>query len=448
MIRLAWKNLIHRPLAMLLSLILFALGVGLVSLLFQLERQLQDNFEANLAGVDLVIGAKGSPLQMILSSMYHIDAPTGNIAIDDIRPFLNPRHPLIESSLPLSLGDSYRGFRIVGTSTDIFDWYPLEVDRGIKWERNFEVTAGASVAMELGLNIGDRFKSSHGFMDDEDLAHDDADDFVVVGIMKSSGTIVDQLLLTTPQSFWLVHDHDHEEDESSSDESAADVAAADEHDGHDHEEGDHSHSDAHHDKEGAHSAGTIPLPLIQEDGEKEITNLLLQFKGHSFQALNMQRSINQNTDMQAATPAIEINRLFSMMDSGEKALRILAFVIIFVSGLSIFISLFSSLKNRKYELSLMRVMGAQKQKLFLLLIIEGLILAILGCLLGLALAHIGMEVIGNMLSQDYRYNFSGRTFLRKELWLVVGAIAIGLVASILPAWQASRTDISETLLRK
>ena len=449
MIRLAWKNLIHRPLTMLLSLLLFALGVGLVSLLFQLERQLQDNFEANLAGVDLVIGAKGSPLQMILSSMYHIDAPTGNIPIKEIRPFLNPRHPLIESSLPLSLGDSYHGFRIVGTSADIFEWYPLEVDRGNKWQRNFEVTAGAAVAQELGLNVGDRFKSSHGFMDDQDLEHDDADDFVIVGIMKPSGTIVDQLLLTTPQSFWLVHDHDHvEATASNSDDEVNNEHDSVSHDDHDHEDGDHSHSHAHHDAEGAHSGGTVPKSLKEEEGEKEITNLLLRFRGHNFQALNMQRSINENTDMQAATPAIEINRLFSMMDSGEKALRILAYVIIFVSGLSIFISLFSSLKNRKYELSLMRVMGAQKQKLFLLLIIEGLILAILGCLLGLILAHVGMEVIGNLLSQDYRYNFSGRTFLKRELWLVVGAIAIGLIASILPALQASRTDISETLLKK
>ncbi len=183
-LRLAWKNLIHRPLEMSLSLILFALGVGLISLLLQLQRQIQTNFESNLAKVDLVIGAKGSPLQMILSSMYHIDAPTGNIAIKDIRPFLNPRHPLIESALPLSLGDSYRGYRIVGTSQDIVQWYNLDIREGDLWRQNFEITAGASVAQALQLKLGDRFKSSHGFMDDNDMEHDEAQDFVIKGILK------------------------------------------------------------------------------------------------------------------------------------------------------------------------------------------------------------------------------------------------------------------------
>lgn len=447
-LRLAWKNLSYRPLAMLLTLILFALGVGLISLLFQLQKQLQDNFESNLAGVDLVIGAKGSPLQMILSSMYHIDAPTGNIAIQDIKPFLNPKHPLIASSLPLSLGDSYRGFRIVGTTSDIMGWYALEIGRGNIWERNFEVVAGAAVAQQLGLNVGSRFKSSHGFMDDEDLSHDDADDFVVVGILKSSGTIVDQLLLTTPQSFWLVHDHDHS---NAADEDSAPrdpVTSEDDHGDHHHSDGDHHHSDPHHDLGDVHSGGTVPRLLIEEDGEKTITNLLLRFKGHNFQALNMQRSINENTDLQAATPAIEINRLFSLMDSGERVLRILAMVIIFVSGLSIFISLYSSLKNRKYELALMRVMGAPKRKLFLLILVEGLMLASIGCLLGLILAHVGMEAIGRTLSADYRYNFTGMNFLSKELAIIIGALIIGLIASTLPAWQASKTDISETLLKK
>ena len=99
LVRLSWKNLTNKPWAMLLSVVLFALGVGLISLLFLLEKQLQDNFEKNLAGIDLVIGAKGSPLQLILSSMYHIDAPTGNVALKDAKPFLNPNHPLIGQAL-------------------------------------------------------------------------------------------------------------------------------------------------------------------------------------------------------------------------------------------------------------------------------------------------------------------------------------------------------------
>ena len=234
LMHLAWKNLWVKPLNTILSLVLFALGVGLISLLFLLDNQIQKNFEKNLAEVDLVIGAKGSPLQMILSSMYHIDAPTGNIPIKGIRAFLNPRHPLIEEALPLALGDSYRGYRIVGTTTDIFSWYQAELESGESFAYNFDVVIGQSVAKNLGLTIGSRFKSSHGLADDEGLEHDHNQDFVVKGILAPSGTILDALILTTPQTYWFIHDHEGEE-ETESDESEED---------HQHEDGeDHDHDE-------------------------------------------------------------------------------------------------------------------------------------------------------------------------------------------------------------
>ena len=149
--------------------------------------------------------------------------------------------------------------------------------------------------------------------------------------------------------------------------------------------------------------------------------------------------------MQAATPAIEINRLFSLMNTGEQALRILAIVITFVSGLSIFISLFSSLKDRKYELALMRTMGAGPSKLFFLIILEGLLLAIMGYVIGIILSHGGMNFVAGAMKDAYRYSFSAWEFLRQEWYLLFGALAIGFLAAILPAWQASRTDIAETL---
>ena len=146
LLQLSWKNLTFKPLSMLLSVVLFALGVGLISLLFLLNNQLEKNFEKNLAGVDLVVGAKGSPLQLILSSMYHIDAPTGNITLKEARPFLNPKHPLIKQAIPLSMGDSYRAYRIVGTTPEILEFYEAEVAEGKIWKSNFEVTIGASFA--------------------------------------------------------------------------------------------------------------------------------------------------------------------------------------------------------------------------------------------------------------------------------------------------------------
>ncbi|MEM6317516.1 MAG: FtsX-like permease family protein [Bacteroidota bacterium] len=431
-LKLSWKNLIDKPLSMTLSLVLFALGVGLISLLLLLNKQLQEQFDKNLAGINLVVGAKGSPLQLILSSMYHIDSPTGNIPIKSAKALMNPKHPLIEKAIPLSMGDSHKGYRIVGTTHDLPDLYGGKLGSGNLWNEDMEVTIGATVADKLSLGLGDEFYSSHGFVIDDNLEHRDAAPLKVTGIFEPTGSVLDQLILTNTQSIWKVHDsHDHEEGENHD---------HSDHEGHD--DGDHVGHD--HDKETTDSylSGTTRL-IAAED--QSVTSLLIKFKNNNYRTLNMQRNINENTDMQAATPAFEINRLYSMLGTGTDALQMLAYVIVFVSGLSIFISLFSSLRERKYELALMRVMGASPAKLFVLIILEGLILAVLGYLIGIALSHISMEILANYMSDAYRYSFSGLLFLKQELYLLFGALGIGLIAAIIPAFQAKNTDISRTL---
>jgi putative ABC transport system permease protein len=435
-LKLSWKNLIGKPLNMALSLILFALGVGLVSILFLLNDQVQEKFDKNLAGIDMVIGAKGSPLQMILCSMYHIDVPTGNIKIKEAAPFMREGHPLIETAIPLSIGDSYQGYRIVGTTEELVDLYEGELAEGDLWKKDFEVTIGASVANDRNLKIGDTFKSSHGFVHDDGLEHDDAQSFKVVGVFKPSGAVLDQLILSTTASIWKVHDahageeHDHEED-------------------HQHAEDDHDHADHEgHDHEGHdHEEPALeetPVALI-EQGDQEITSLLVKFKNRNFQTLNMPRNINENTDLMAAVPAIEINQVYSQLGVGMDALQALAYIIVIVSGLSIFISLFSSLKNRQYELALIRVMGASPAALFVLIVLEGLLLAIIGYILGIALSHIGMSVLAGFMQESYRYSFSGSVFMIQEIYILIGALAVGFLAAVIPAIIASRTDISTTL---
>jgi len=411
LLQLSWKNLTNKPLALALNLILFALGTGLISLLLLLSSQLQEKFDKNLAGIDLVIGAKGSPLQLILCSMYHVDSPTGNISIKEAKPFMRPNHPLIKLAIPLSMGDNYKNYRIVGATHDILTLYNAEIQEGKKWEKTWETTIGAAVAADLNLKIGDRFQSSHGFATEEgmDMAHEG--DFIVVGILKPSGSVADQLILTNTQTIWAVHEH------------AAEASS------------DSTMHEAHADES---------KPLIDFE-DRDITSLLIQFKSRNFQTLNMGRTINENTDMQAASPAFEINRLYANMGVGVDALQALAFAIIFVSGLSIFISLFSSLKERRYELALMRVMGASRSRLFFLIILEGLLLAVLGCIIGLLLSHGGMAILSVFMKDAYRYAFSGWVFLKEEWILLAGALGIGVLAAVIPAIMAGKTDISKTL---
>jgi putative ABC transport system permease protein len=440
LLTLSWKNILHRPLNTLLSLILFGLGVGLVSFLLNVNHQVEANFNKNLAGIDLVVGAKGSPLQLILSSMYHVDNPTGNISLEKAKAFLNPAHPLISNAVPLSLGDNYRGYRIVGTSWDILNLYGGVLEEGRLWAGNMEVTIGAAVADALHLHVGDVFKSAHGLVEGiEEHDHD----FVVVGILEPIGAVLDQLILTTTESIWISHESHGESAEQTGGDSASHSH------NHDHAAEGHSHevvAPIQYDSLTIRQFGEQQRSFLMGNTEEEITSILIKFRSRTnIQALNMGRNINENTDLMAASPPNEIARLQTNLGLGANALKWLAWVIVIVSGLSIFISLYSSLKDRQYELALLRVMGGSRSTLFTVIILEGLLLAMLGCLLGIALSHIGLGILSGMVESTYRYSFSGLIFLKSEFWLLLGALAVGFMASLLPALQARKTDISETL---
>lgn len=432
-LRLAFRNLFYKPWNTALSLILAALGAGLISLLLLVSWQLEQQFERNLASVNLVIGAKGSPLQLILSSMYHVDAPTGNIKIEGIKPFLNPAHPYVERAVPLSLGDSYRGHRVVGTTPAIIDLYSAKLAQGEAWDEVMEVVVGAQAAEDLGLQLGDQFQSSHGLMEDSLLIHEEAPNFKVAGILARAGNVIDQLILTSNQSVWAVHDeHDHgaEGDHDHED-----------HSGHDHPPGEHPEEE---EAIAAPNFNDLAVPLTSFP-DKSITSVLLQFKGNSVFSLNLQRSVNENTSMQAATPSIEINRLYETMGPGETILKRLALAIVLVSIFSIFISLYTSLDERRKELALMRSLGGSRTTLLGLLLSEGLILAVGGALLGLLLSHLGLYFIAQLVSAKYRYDFAAFFLLPAELWLLAAAFVVGLVAALIPALRAANTDVHKTL---
>ena len=404
---LTWKNLVHRPLNLLLNVLLFALGVGLISLLIQVNNQLKEQFDRNQADIDMVIGAKGSPLQMILCNMYHIDNPTGNIQISEAKPFLNPKHPYLESSIPLSLGDSYKTFRIVGTTPEFLSLYNASVGTGDMWKEAFDVVVGQAVANASKLQIGSTFDSSHGFNDDDGMEHEHNTKFKVVGILGPTGSVVDQLILTSPNTIWEVHEHDHS---------------------------------------GAQIENILSNDSLMNYGDKEITAILVKFKNRrSIPSLNMPRAINNNTDMLAASPVYEINRLYSMIGIGVETLRWLALILVIVSALSIFISLFNSLKERKYELAVLRVLSSGRGRLFGLILLEGIVIAIIGTFLGLLLSHVGMFFIANGMEGSYKYSFDAFRFFTEESYLVAGALGIGTIAAILPAIKAFRTDIHNTL---
>jgi putative ABC transport system permease protein len=227
---------------------------------------------------------------------------------------------------------------------------------------------------------------------------------------------------------------------------------SDHHHEHDHEHEGHEHPDDHegHDQDarggsGAETESFSPASLsylLSQPDEAAITSMLLQFKGRNFQALNLGRNINENTDLQAASPAIEINRLFSLLDSATAAIQALALAIVLVSAISIFLALYNKLRTRKFELAYMRVKGASRTQVLLLIILEGLLISILGIVLGFILSYSGLYLLSSSLESNYNYSLSQLQFTSDELWIVLAGLGVGLVAALIPAIQASRTDIS------
>ncbi|MBC8884172.1 ABC transporter permease [Flavobacterium piscinae] len=206
--KLAWKNLWFKPLNTVLSLVLLTASVAIISLLILLQEQFEKQFSSNIDGVDLVLGAQGSPLQLILSSVYQVDAPTGNIDYKEAEVWM--KHPFVDTAIPLAFGDNYRGFKIVGTTPDYIKKYTATISEGKVFEKNFEVVIGSEIAKKLNIKLGDKFFGTHGDAEEGHVHEEYA--YVVVGIASPTGKVIDNLILCTVESVWEMHSgHDHGE---------------------------------------------------------------------------------------------------------------------------------------------------------------------------------------------------------------------------------------------
>ena len=397
--KLSLKNIFSRPMSSVLSIMLLSLGVSMISLLILINTVLKEQMDNNLKGIDMVVGAKGSPLQLILSSVYHVDSPTGNIPLKEAKAIENNK--MVGYSVPLLYGDNYNGYRIVGTNSKFFELYELNIKSGNFFSKDFEVVVGSKIAERLNLNLEDEFISSHGLRETGE-AHANSP-FIIKGILEFSNSVADQLILTSPESVWEIHaEHDHDDE-------------------HDHED-EHDH----------------------DDDEKEITAMLIKFKS-PMNIIQFPRYINEQTNLQSAVPSYEISRLFKLFGFGIETFSLLAYLIILVSGMSIFITLFNSMKERKYDLALIRTLGGTRFQLSLMLIYESLLLTIIGFFIGIGLSRLSIIFISKIMDANFNYSLNNTGVLNDEWWLLTVSIIIGLVACLIPSIQVYRMDISKTL---
>jgi putative ABC transport system permease protein len=401
--KLVWNYLFARPLAAILNIVLLSLGIAMITILILLRNQLEEKISENARGIDLVVGAKGSPMQLILCNIFHVDFPTGNIKLIDAEKIC--RNRLVKNAVPLALGDSYKNFRIIGTSRAFADMYNAELASGSWFSQPMETVVGASVA--AALKVGDQFESNHG-LSAEGHAHDE-NAFIVTGVMKPTNTVVDNLILTKVESVWLVHD---------------------------------THASLSNDSTGSRSK-LVPS-VSSADSTIEITSVLIEYRS-PMGAIQLPRLVNAESALQAASPAFETARLFLILGIGFDIINGFAYLLIIISALSIFIALYNALKERKYDLAIMRTMGSSKTKLFLTIIFEGVMLTLLGCVAGLIVGHSVLLILGGAIEEFHKAGVSGLIFYTEEWMILVASLLLGIICSAIPAIQVYRTDISKVL---
>jgi len=397
LLQLAWSYLRARPLGTLLNVLLLALGVGTIGFVRIVDEQIGDSLNRDAKGIDLVVGAKGSPMQLILSGIYHLDAPTGNIPLKSVQELA--KNPLIKHVIPMSLGDSFRSFRIVGTTPDYIALYGGSLDSGRMWNDRMEAVLGSTTAARTGLAVGGQLAGSHGLAEGGSVHGDSV--YTVVGVLKPTGTVLDRLVLVNTESVWFVHE--------------------------------------------GHVTDAEERKVIED--EREVTVLLVQYAS-PLAAVSLPRKINSGTNMQAASPAYESARLFRMIGVGADVIRAFGGVVLATAALSLFIALYHALNERAYDIAVLRTLGAHPASIAIMVMLAALILAILGSALGLLLAHSLVGALVWWMAQQDSLRISAWTFSPGELWLLVPAFLAAALAALLPSWRAARANISATLARR
>lgn len=391
-VKLSYKNIATKPLQTFLTVLILSLSIGLLLGVKQLNKVFESQLQQSLNGVDMVVGAKGSPLQLVLSAVLHIDNPTGNISFTEAKKIAKGRY--IEEAIPISIGDNYKGYKLVGTTLGFIDLHKTSLENGKVFEKPFEVILGNAVAKNLNLKVGDTFNSAHGMIENALESHDE-NPLKVVGILKPTQNVIDRLIVTNLESIWHMHEH----------ENSSEV---------------HNHED------------------------DEITALLVKFS-NKMGLLRLPRMINKDTQFQAALPKYELDKLFQFTAIATKSITWIAFAILFVSGISMFVSLYRMVKERAKELALVRTYGASRNTLIKLVFSQGFIIGMFSYIIGVLLAFFGIQAVFTSVKNTYKQQIYLLEFPQDILELLLFIFGIIIIATLMAIRPIFKMDISKIL---
>lgn len=507
--KIAWRNIQQRALSSSLTALSMALGVALVVAVLVIYGVVSSNFERAAEGYNLIVGAKGGKLQLVLNTVYHLSQPIENIPWNFYNEFRTVDGkkgqyvPLIDAAIPYCLGDNYKGYRVVGTTSELFTklGYGMDQDdqpipyqvadgRLFKDDKYFEGVIGSVVARTTGLKVGDSFQPTHGVTTDEEQGHKH-DPIKVVGILAPTGTPNDRALFMNIEGFFLLEGHakehakpkrkkavtkpaDHQHDDDAArehnDQDEKDHADKHDHAADDHEEADagHAHDDGHdeagheghdhaaHEHGHDHDHDHKPLPADQ----REVTAILIRTSpDQPIGPIALQRAINKGNVAQAVTPVREIQNLFAeIVGPIRLILLVLACLVVVVAGIGVMVSIYNSMNDRQRDIAIMRSLGAGRNTVMLVILCESLLLAVGGGLGGVLLGHGVIALLNPIITAKtgvsvgiaelatFRAHFFGRDWLVAwEGILVPALVALSALVGFLPAMSAYRTDVAKAL---
>lgn len=422
---LAWHYLWARALGTVLNVLLLSLGLASITFLVLVGAQVAKAFERDLAGIDAVVGAKGSPMQLILAGVLHLDVPPGNVPLSAVNDLAN--NPLVKQVIPLSLGDNFAGYRIVGTTHGYLDHYGAVLAQGRRWDAPMQAVVGASAARTLGLALGQTFVGSHGLGGSGGgLAHGDKR-YTVVGLLQPSGSVLDRLILTDMASVWAVHE-DH----------AAPAGPGHVEQKAQTEQKEHAEQGAHEEHD-AHDPHDEPAKQVVQQAAREVTMALVVYAS-PLAAISFPRFVNTQTAMQAAAPALEVSRLLHMLGLGTQVLQAFAGVLLLTAGLSVFIALWGAVRERRADLALLRMLGAPPRRVAALLLCEALWLGLMASAVGLLLGQLFWMLLALLLALDNTLLLGGMVWPQQLLLVPALAFGVSLLSAVLPTWAAYRTS--------
>ncbi|MBM5025469.1 ABC transporter permease [Vibrio parahaemolyticus] len=409
-IKLAWKSLMNRKATAVLTIMTVAISVILLLGVERIRTQAKDSFANTISGTDLIVGGRSGQVNLLLYSVFRIGNATNNIDWKSYQEFR--QHRAVDWAIPISLGDSHKGFRVMGTNHSYFEHYkygskqPLTFSKGKEFNGLFETVLGSDVAKQLGYQIGSEIIIAHGISDVGFSRHDKLP-FKVVGILAPTGTPVDKTVHVSLEAIEAIH-----------------VGW----------------------ESGARLGPTPDAKVLQERDfqPKQITAMLVGLKSR-IQTFALQRQINNypKEPLSAIMPGVALHELWGMMSVAEQALMAVSGFVVIAGLLGMLSSLLTSLQERRREMAILRAMGARPRHVFSLLISEASLLTAAGIVTGVLGLYAILALLQPLIQQHYGINLTLSTLSAYEWMLLSFVQCAGIVIGFIPAFRAYRKSLSD-----